>query len=100
MLGMMRAGFRCVYYVGSKEERARRFASEVASVQFNVLVTTYEYIMRDRSKLSKVPPGQGAVCRPGPAMDAARNADVAASGRLCWCSSCGRWRSMQVCTGK
>ena len=44
-----------MYYVGSKEERARRFASEVASVQFNVLVTTYEYIMRDRSKLSKVP---------------------------------------------
>ena len=43
-----------MYYVGSKEERARRFASEVASVQFNVLVTTYEYIMRDRSKLSKV----------------------------------------------
>ena len=26
---------------------------EVQSLQFNVLVTTYEYIMRDRSRLSK-----------------------------------------------
>jgi SWI/SNF-related matrix-associated actin-dependent regulator of chromatin subfamily A member 2/4 len=47
-------GVRCVYYVGQKEERARKFASEVSSLQFNVLVTTYEYIMRDRSKLAKV----------------------------------------------
>ena len=45
---------RCVYYVGHKEERARKFAVEVQSLQFNVLVTTYEYIMRDRSRLSKV----------------------------------------------
>ncbi|DBA85268.1 TPA: hypothetical protein ACH3X2_005964 [Trebouxia sp. C0005] len=45
---------RCVYYVGQKEERARKFAQEVSSLQFNVLVTTYEYIMRDRAKLSKV----------------------------------------------
>ena len=45
---------RCVYYVGHKDERARKFATEVASLQFNVLVTTYEYIMRDRAKLSKV----------------------------------------------
>ena len=45
---------RCVYYVGHKDERARKFATEVASLQFNVLVTTYEFIMRDRTKLSKV----------------------------------------------
>ena len=45
---------RCVYYVGQKEERARKFATEVQSLQFNVLVTTYEYIMRDRAKLCKV----------------------------------------------
>ena len=45
---------RCVYYVGQKDERARKFAQEVSSLQFNVLVTTYEYIMRDRAKLSKV----------------------------------------------
>ena len=45
---------RCVYYVGHKDERAKKFATEVASLQFNVLVTTYEYIMRDRTKLSKV----------------------------------------------
>lgn len=45
---------RCVYYVGQKDERARKFTQEVSSLQFNVLVTTYEYIMRDRAKLSKV----------------------------------------------
>lgn len=44
---------RCVYYVGNKEERARKYATEVQSLQFNVLVTTYEFIMRDRAKLSK-----------------------------------------------
>ena len=44
---------RCVYYVGHKEERAHKFTAEVASLQFNVLVTTYEYIMRDRSRLAK-----------------------------------------------
>ena len=43
-----------MYYVGHKEERARKFATEVASLQFNVLCTTYEYIMRDRTKLAKV----------------------------------------------
>ena len=45
---------RCVYYVGGREERGRKFAAEVQSLQFNVLVTTYEFIMRDRAKLSKV----------------------------------------------
>ena len=47
---------KCVYYVGHKDERARKYNMEVASLQFNVLVTTYEYIMRDRLKLSKVRP--------------------------------------------
>ena len=37
-----------------QEERARKYAQEVQSLQFNVLVTTYEFIMRDRTKLSKV----------------------------------------------
>ena len=45
---------RCVYYVGQKDERYRKYHQEVQSMQFNVLVTTYEYIMRDRAKLSKV----------------------------------------------
>ena len=45
---------RCVYYVGHKDDRARLFNTEVQSMQFNVLVTTYEFIMRDRTKLSKV----------------------------------------------
>lgn len=42
-----------------QEERARKYAQEVQSLQFNVLVTTYEFIMRDRTKLSKV---GGMVC--------------------------------------
>lgn len=45
---------RCIYYVGSKDERARKYVLEVQPLQFNVLVTTYEFIMRDRSKLSKI----------------------------------------------
>ena len=45
---------RCVYYVGAKEERAKKYSTEVQSLQFNVLVTTYEFIMRDRAKLCKV----------------------------------------------
>jgi SWI/SNF-related matrix-associated actin-dependent regulator of chromatin subfamily A member 2/4 len=45
---------RCVYYVGSKDERGRKYVQEVQPLQFNILVTTYEYIMRDRARLSKV----------------------------------------------
>eukprot|EP00891_Asterochloris_glomerata_P009938 jgi/Astpho2/9938/e_gw1.00152.85.1_t len=45
---------RCVYYVGNKEERHRKYVQEVAPLQFNVLVTTYEFVMRDRTKLSKL----------------------------------------------
>ena len=37
-----------------QEERARKYTAEVQSLQFNVLVTTYEYIMRDRTRLAKV----------------------------------------------
>ena len=37
-----------------QDERARKYAAEVQSLQFNVLVTTYEFIMRDRARLSKV----------------------------------------------
>ena len=47
-----------------QEERARKYAQEVQSLQFNILVTTYEFIMRDRTKLSKVSqpvPGPRAV---------------------------------------
>ncbi|XP_042421381.1 ATP-dependent helicase BRM-like isoform X2 [Zingiber officinale] len=44
----------CIFYVGSKEERSKLFSQEVCAVKFNVLVTTYEFIMYDRSKLSKI----------------------------------------------
>eukprot|EP00850_Spirogloea_muscicola_P014198 SM000100S09425 [mRNA] locus=s100:293798:302108:+ [translate_table: standard] len=44
----------CIFYVGSKEQRAQLFAREVLMGKFNVLVTTYEFIMRDRTKLSRV----------------------------------------------
>ncbi|XP_020575040.1 ATP-dependent helicase BRM-like [Phalaenopsis equestris] len=44
----------CIFYVGSKEERSRLFSHEVSSMKFNVLVTTYEFVMYDRSKLSRI----------------------------------------------
>ena len=43
-----------VYYVGHREERQKLFNQQVMQLKFNVLVTTYEFIMRDRAKLSKV----------------------------------------------
>uniref|UniRef100_A0A7N0UTQ1 ATP-dependent helicase BRM n=1 Tax=Kalanchoe fedtschenkoi TaxID=63787 RepID=A0A7N0UTQ1_KALFE len=44
----------CIFYVGTKDTRAKLFSQEVCAMKFNVLVTTYEFIMYDRSKLSKV----------------------------------------------
>ncbi|KAF7826072.1 ATP-dependent helicase BRM-like [Senna tora] len=44
----------CIFYVGSKDQRSKLFSQEVAALKFNVLVTTYEFIMYDRSKLSKI----------------------------------------------
>ncbi|CAN8286181.1 unnamed protein product [Cochlearia groenlandica] len=44
----------CIYYVGTKDQRSKLFSQEVCAMKFNVLVTTYEFIMYDRSKLSKV----------------------------------------------
>ena len=65
---------RCVYYVGNKEERHRKYVQEVAPLQFNVLVTTYEFVMRDRTKLSKV----GA---------------LTGSGHCSWSEGCNMWRA-------
>ncbi|XP_018482504.2 ATP-dependent helicase BRM-like isoform X2 [Raphanus sativus] len=44
----------CIYYVGTKDQRSKLFSQEVCAMKFNVLVTTYEFIMYDRAKLSKV----------------------------------------------
>ncbi|KAL5727317.1 hypothetical protein ACHQM5_000527 [Ranunculus cassubicifolius] len=44
----------CIFYVGSKDQRSKLFSHEVCALKFNVLVTTYEFIMYDRSKLSKI----------------------------------------------
>ncbi|GMP61416.1 hypothetical protein CsSME_00023893 [Camellia sinensis var. sinensis] len=44
----------CIFYVGAKDQRAKLFSQDVSALKFNVLVTTYEFIMYDRSKLSKV----------------------------------------------
>ncbi|XP_061360032.1 ATP-dependent helicase BRM [Gastrolobium bilobum] len=44
----------CIYYVGTKDHRSKLFSQEVMAMKFNVLVTTYEFIMFDRSKLSKI----------------------------------------------
>ncbi|XVE77163.1 hypothetical protein DITRI_Ditri13aG0039700 [Diplodiscus trichospermus] len=43
----------CIYYVGGKDQRSKLF-SQVLAMKFNVLVTTYEFVMYDRSKLSKI----------------------------------------------
>ncbi|KAJ3685779.1 hypothetical protein LUZ61_014943 [Rhynchospora tenuis] len=43
----------CIFYVGTKDHRAKLF-SQVSAVKFNVLVTTYEFVMYDRSKLSRI----------------------------------------------
>ncbi|KAJ6806009.1 ATP-dependent helicase BRM isoform X1 [Iris pallida] len=45
---------KCIFYVGAKDQRSKLFSHEVVSVKFNVLVTTYEFVMYDRSKLSKI----------------------------------------------
>ncbi|KAL4191446.1 hypothetical protein AMTRI_Chr07g80580 [Amborella trichopoda] len=44
----------CIYYVGGKEQRMKLYTQEVCAMKFNALITTYEFIMRDRSKLSKI----------------------------------------------
>ncbi|KAG0454181.1 hypothetical protein HPP92_025485 [Vanilla planifolia] len=44
----------CIFYVGGKDQRSKLFTHEVFSMKFNVLVTTYEFVMYDRSKLSKI----------------------------------------------
>jgi len=43
-----------VYYVGHREEREALFDSAVAPLNFNVLVTTYEFVMKDRTRLSRI----------------------------------------------
>ncbi|KAI3743909.1 hypothetical protein L1987_56978 [Smallanthus sonchifolius] len=44
----------CIYYVGNKDQRSKLFTQEVRNMKFNVLVTTYEFVMIDKSKLSRV----------------------------------------------
>ncbi|CAL5192699.1 unnamed protein product [Lathyrus oleraceus] len=44
----------CIFYVGMKDHRSKLFSQEVMAMKFNVLVTTYEFIMYDRAKLSKI----------------------------------------------
>nr|XP_043626662.1 ATP-dependent helicase BRM-like [Erigeron canadensis] len=47
-------GASCIYYVGNKDQRAKLFSQDVCNMKFNILVTTYEFIMFDKSKLSRV----------------------------------------------
>ena len=46
--------FKHVFFVGEKDARARIFSLDVQPMQFNVLVTTFDYVMKDRSKLGKI----------------------------------------------
>lgn len=43
-----------VFYVGQKDVRHQLYLNQVQQGRFNVMVTTYEFIMRDKSKLSKI----------------------------------------------
>ncbi|XP_058082006.1 ATP-dependent helicase BRM isoform X2 [Magnolia sinica] len=44
----------CIFYVGGKDQRSKLFSQVVSAMKFNVLVTTYEFVMYDRAKLSRV----------------------------------------------
>ncbi|TKY65425.1 ATP-dependent helicase BRM [Spatholobus suberectus] len=44
----------CIFYAGGKDYRSKLFSQEIMAMKFNVLVTTYEFIMYDRSRLSKI----------------------------------------------
>eukprot|EP00252_Welwitschia_mirabilis_P019206 TRINITY_DN4386_c0_g3_i1.p1 TRINITY_DN4386_c0_g3~~TRINITY_DN4386_c0_g3_i1.p1 ORF type:complete len:2283 (-),score=553.97 TRINITY_DN4386_c0_g3_i1:18-6866(-) len=44
----------CIFYVGGKDQRNRLYSQVVCARKFNVLVTTYEFVMRDRAKLSRI----------------------------------------------
>lgn len=45
---------KCVYYAGKKPEREAKYNTDIRNLNFNVLVTTYEYIIRDEGRLSKI----------------------------------------------
>ncbi|KAG2404299.1 ATP-dependent helicase [Vigna angularis] len=44
----------CIFYAGGKDYRTKLYSQEIMAMKFNVLVTTYEFIMYDRSRLSKI----------------------------------------------
>ncbi len=44
-----------VVYKGIPDDRKRLYKEHVESGQLNVLLTTYEYIMKDKSSLRKLP---------------------------------------------
>lgn len=45
---------KVVCYKGSPKKRREIYAEQVSSMEFNVLITSYEFIMRDKSSLSKI----------------------------------------------
>lgn len=44
-----------IAYKGNPQQRKELFREEVSSGHFNVLLTTYEYIIKDKSSLKKIP---------------------------------------------
>jgi hypothetical protein len=48
-----RADCKCVYYAGSVAERKALYRDHVETITFNCLVTTYEFVMKDATQLSK-----------------------------------------------
>lgn len=45
---------KALIYVGNQDERKSLWNSDVTDVRFNILVTSYEFVMRDRARLSKI----------------------------------------------
>ena len=48
------ADCKVVYYHGDKPSRNQMWKEQVETITFNVLVTTYEFIMYDAKQLSKM----------------------------------------------
>lgn len=45
---------KALIYVGNQDERKNLWSNDVTDVRFNILVTSYEFVMRDRARLSRI----------------------------------------------
>lgn len=45
---------KALIYVGNQDERKSLWNNDVTDIRFNILVTSYEFVMRDRARLSRI----------------------------------------------